>query len=305
VNARHHTAAARDATAQPVQRRLQANGITLACFEWRPECRGQGPSLLIVHATGFHARVWDEVIRRLPGRHVLALEQRGHGRSQAAPFAGWEVFGKDLSEACVALGLAQAMGIGHSMGAHALVQAAAAQPQCFSQLLLIDPVMRPPAEYLLPPVPPGTLHPAAGRKNHFESAQAMAERFASRPPYSVFDPQALRDYCEHGLRPADSGSGFQLCCDPAFEAQVYPLARNLPGIYACIRAIEVPVTVVRARPQDPSILPWDPLGSPTWPELAGEFRRGRDLLTTHTHMMPMEDPAFTAGLIGQALANLG
>ena len=124
VNASHHTAAARDATAQPVQRRLQANGITLACFEWRPKCQNQGPSLLIVHATGLHARVWDEVIRRLPGRHVLVLEQRGHGRSQAAFFVGWEVFGKDLSEACVALGLAQAMGIGHSMGAHALVQAA-------------------------------------------------------------------------------------------------------------------------------------------------------------------------------------
>jgi hypothetical protein len=38
-----------------------------------------------------------------------------------------------------------------------------------------------------------------------------------------------------------------------------------------------PVLVVRARPQDPSVKPWDPLGTPTWPDLAQEFRFGRDL----------------------------
>ena len=284
-----------------------ANGILQASFEWRPALQGQGPTLWLVHATGFHARVWDQTIAHLPGRHVIAIEQRGHGRSQAAAFDNWSVFGHDQAALAQVFQLQGAVGVGHSMGAHALVQAAALVPGAFRQLVLIDPVLLAPADYLLPPPAPGTLHPSAGRKNQFESAQAMATRFAGRPPYSVFTPQALQDYCEHGLRPVDSstGSGFQLACAPAFEGQVYPLARSYPGIYACIRALQIPVLVLRARPQDPSVMPWDPLGSPTWPALAAEFHDGRDLqLMDKTHMLPMEDPALLARLITQAMADL-
>ena len=203
----------------------------------------------------------------------------------------------------MALDLQGAVGIGHSMGAHALVQAAAYQPGRFSQLVLIDPTIFAPVDYHLPLPAPGTLHPAAARKNHFESAQSMFERFAGRPPYDVFQRQALMDYCRHGLRPADSGSGFQLACDPAFEGKIYPLARQNLGIFASIRALQIPVLVLRARPGDPGILPWDPLGSPTWPGLAREFHHGRDLpLLDKTHMLPMEAPALVARLITEAMA---
>jgi pimeloyl-ACP methyl ester carboxylesterase len=198
------------------------------------------------------------------------------------------------------------VGIGHSMGAHALVQAAAFSPGRFRQLVLIDPVIRGPADYHLPLDPLGTLHPAARRNNRFESAQAMFDRFADRPPYSVFEPQALMDYCQHGLKPADDGPGFQLACAPTFEGQVYPTALRNPGIYASIRALRIPVLVVRARPQDPSVKPWDPLGTPTWPPLAQEFRHGSDLqLMDKTHMMPMEDPALVARLIEGAMDDVG
>lgn len=288
---------------EPRLHRSVANGITQAWFEWRAERRGQDPSVWMVHATGFHGRIWDQVVHLLPGRHVIAAEQRGHGRSQAADLDGWQDFGHDLAALAVALDAQGAVGVGHSLGAHALVQAAAHQPDRFSRLVLIDPTIFAPAEYHRPPPPPGTLHPAAARKNHFASAQAMFDRFVERPPYNVFQRQALHDYCEHGLRKADSGSGFQLACDPAFEGKVYPLAQQNLGIYASIRALRIPVLVVRARPQDVSILPWDPLGSPTWPGLAQEFHDGSDLhLTDKTHMLPMEDPALVARLIDEAMA---
>jgi pimeloyl-ACP methyl ester carboxylesterase len=287
-------------TAEPALHHIPSHGILLACHEWRPALRGSSPTLLMVHATGFHARVWDQTIKRLPGRHVIAVDQRGHGRSESAPFASWETFGRDLAGAAAAFELQGAVGIGHSMGAHALVQAAAFEPGRFSRLVLVDPVLLAPEAYHLPPVPAGTLHPAAGRKNHFASAQAMFERFADRPPYAVFDRQALRDYCEHGLRPAANGHGYELACAPAFEGSIYPVARQNPGVIASIRALQIPVLVVRARPQDPTILPWDPLGSPTWPGLAAEFHHGRDLhLTEKTHFLPMEDPALMARLIDE------
>ena len=289
---------------QPKLLHLNANGLSLACLEWRAALRGTAPTLWMVHATGFHGRVWDQVIHRLPDHHVYAFEQRGHGRSERHAFTTWADFGRDQAAAAAALDLHDAVGIGHSMGAHALVQAAAFAPTRFRRLVLIDPVILAPSEYHLPPVPPGALHPAAQRKNQFSSAQQMFERFADRPPYSVFDTQALQDYCQHGLKPADDGQGFQLACAPAFEGSIYPQARQNAGIYASIRALQIPVLVLRARPQDPNIQPWDALGTPTWPGLAQEFRYGQDLqLMDKTHMLPMEDPALTARLISEAIAD--
>lgn len=290
------------ASTDPLLHRVQVGDVGLTAFEWRAALRGQQPTLLLVHATGFHGRVWDQVVRHLPDRHVIAVELRGHGRSQAVDFDSWTAFGHDLAGLIEALDLRDAQAVGHSMGAAALVHAAALQAGRIRQLMLVDPVLLAPADYHLPALPAGTLHPAAGRKNHFASAQAMFDRFVDRPPYAVFDRQALMDYCEYGLRPAEDGAGWQLACAPRFEAKVYPLARQNPGIYASIRALQVPVLVVRARAQDPAIKPWDPLGSPTWPGLAQEFRQGRDLhLTDKTHFLPMEDPAYTAQLITDEL----
>ena len=286
----------------PTLHRLPVNGITLASWEWRPQLRGQQPTLLLVHATGFHGRVWDQVVRHLPDRHVIAVEQRCHGRSDATLFANWDVFGRDLAAVAVAWRLDGAQGVGHSMGGHALVCAASLAPTCFERLMLIDPVLRAPDTYLQAESELGPLHPSAGRKNRFESPQAMFTRFADRLPYAVFDPQALRDYCEYGLiqNPEGDGDskGWRLACDPLHEASVYTLARQNPGVYASIRALKLPVLVVRARDMDPGILPWDPLGSPTWAGLAAEFAQGRDLhLTDKTHLLPMEDPALVARLI--------
>lgn len=290
---------------QPKLHQLELRSLTLACTEWRAHLRGSTPTLWMVHATGFHGRVWDQVIHHLPGRHVIAVDQRGHGRSGGTGFDSWADFGHDQAAMAEALDLKDGVGVGHSMGAHALVQTAALAPGRFRQLVLIDPVIRSPADYHQPLPPPGTLHPSAQRKNSFASAQEMFERFADRAPYSVFDTQALHDYCQHGLKPSEDGLGFQLACAPGFEGRVYPAALANPGIYASIRALQIPVLVVRARPQDPNIKPWDALGTPTWPQLANEFRFGHDLqLLDKTHMLPMEDPALVAGLIAKAMAEV-
>ena len=46
-----------------------------------------------------------------------------------------------------------------------------------------------------------------------------------------------------------------------FEGRIYPMALGNAGIYASIRALQIPVLVLRARPQDPKVKPWDALGT--------------------------------------------
>lgn len=282
----------------PELRHLSANGLSLAYFEWHAERRGSQPSLFLIHATGFHARVWDQVVACFADRHVIALELRGHGRSSFAPFSSWHDFGEDVTAAARSLGLQGAIGVGHSMGAHALVHAAAMLPDSFSRLVLIDPTLFAPQAYLQAPPVSDVPHPVSLRKNHFESPEEMFQRFADKVPYLAFQKEALRDYCFHGLLPTPDGKGFHLACAPTTEGQIYNSARRDRTLYNSIRAIDLPVRVIRARASDPTILPFDTLGSPTWPAVAQEFRRGEDIhLPERTHMLPMEDPLLTATLI--------
>lgn len=289
-----------------LQHRTPVGDLELHAVEWHLSQRGQSSSLLMVHATGFHCRVWDQVIRRLPQHHVVALDQRSHGRSTQVPITNWAHLGEDLAGFVKARELGPMIGVGHSMGAHALVQAAAREPERFRALLLVDPVIASPSAYHLPhPVMGSGLHPAARRRSRFASAQEMIERFAARRPYDLFDAQSLRDYCTHGLLPAPDGEGFELACTPLSEASVYMTGRANASVYASVRALTIPVWVVRARQRTPDADPFDYSYSPTWPELAGEFRQGRDrLIPDRSHFLPMEDPGQVAGLIDELIASL-
>lgn len=292
----------------PTEQRVRANGIELATFHWRGSA-GAGPTIFFAHATGFHARVWDPVIRHLPEYDVVAVDLRGHGRSTKLAIEHWDDLGRDLAVLAAELQLEGAVGVGHSMGAHALVDAAASAGNAFACLLLVDPVIQAPdveaAGGFGDALPEGEPHPASKRKGRFSSPDAMIERFRDRVPYSVFTPEALRCYCEHGLLPAPNGDGYALACPPEIEASVYMSSRSNPGVHDSVRSLSIPVTVLRAKERAPDGDAWDFGSSPTWPELASVFADGRDVhLPEQTHFLPMEAPELVARYVARAAAGV-
>jgi pimeloyl-ACP methyl ester carboxylesterase len=181
---------------------VHVNGVDLALWE-RP---GTEPTILFCHATGFHARCWDQVIARVPGRRCLAIDMRGHGRSgKPAPPYRWRSFGEDLSEVVRVIGLRGALAVGHSMGGHAAVLAAANVPEAFAGLLLLDPVLLTRGYYSDEPRPE---HFARKRRNNWTvvagNVRALSRASAVRAVGSL---PVLRDYCEFGLLPAPDGNG--------------------------------------------------------------------------------------------------
>jgi pimeloyl-ACP methyl ester carboxylesterase len=270
--------------------------VSLHWFEWGAP--GPEPSIVLIHATGFHARCWDKVVKALPGRHVLALDLRGHGRSGKTPPFSWDSYGNDLVAWAEHLGLAGAIAAGHSMGGYALTDAAASKPEAFSRLLLIDPVILPPelyAERASGPQDPSA-HPTAKRRNHWENWEAMEARFADRLPFKRWEPAVLQDYCRYGVLPGPEGD-FVLACPPEVEASIY-LGSAGRDIYQRIPEVRVPVTVLRAPPRTGPRDVMDFSASPTWPELASKFPQARDVvLPEHSHFIPMEAPALTAAYI--------
>lgn len=293
--------------AEPILHRVGVNECELAYFERRPDLEGRGPTLFFVHATGFHARIWDQIIARLPPCHSIALDQRGHGRSEKRSIDHWRTMGEDQAALIEALDLRRIVGVGHSMGAHAMIDAAAACAGRFLRLVLVDPTVAAPEDYAdgsssLPDADAG-LHPAAKRRNRFTSVEAMMERLQERSSFPLFDPRMFRDYCEHGLVPAVDGGGFELACPPEIEARVYMSSRSNGGVYASVRALDIPVLVLRAQEPSPDITGIMAFStSPTWPGLVREFRHGREIhYPDKTHFLPMEIPDEVAGLIDAEL----
>ena len=277
----------RQAPETPQLHILQLRDVSLSIWEW-PGVENEAHSpLLFAHATGFHGRLWDTVVRMLPGRRVLAVDLRGHGRSdKPAPPYHWRAFGGDVAEVIGALRLRNLIGVGHSSGGHAMALAAALAPEVFRALLLIDPTIFPPDRYLQPRIDASfTLR----RKAHFSSPEEMIERFRSRAPFATWRPEVLRDYCRFGLVPHNDQ--FVLACPPAVEASIYAES-NAPesDIYPEVARVTRPVIVLRAGKERPADA-IDLSASPTAPDLASKFPHGRDIvLPGQSHYIPMEVP---------------
>ncbi|MEM1436402.1 MAG: alpha/beta hydrolase [Pseudomonadota bacterium] len=284
----------------PELKTLAVNGVELAYVE-RGAPRPDRPTLLFVHATGFHAHLWDYHAEALADVHTIALDQRGHGRSTKRAVQHWSTFGEDQVQFVRALGLERLIGIGHSMGAHAMIDGAA-HSGAFSRLLLLDPTVVSPEDYAhAEPNPFGEgLHPAAKRRRYFDSPQDMIERLRPKSSFPLFDERILSDYCRFGLEP-DADHGWRLACDPEVEAAVYMSARTNGAVYDSVRSLDIPVTVVRAQTPEPG----DERNfsmSPTWPSLAGAFPQARDLHWADcSHFIPMERPDAVLTLIREEI----
>jgi len=278
---------------------VKANGINFAVHECGQEYQAQQPTLILVHATGFHGRCWDQMIRHLEDRHVIAIDQRGHGASEHKSFSNWSEFGEDLAALITELEVSGVEAVGHSMGGHASVAAAAQHPALFSKLLLIDPVILDPSFYSMWDAQVLTgepTHPAARRRSQFSSRDDMFDRYRERLPFSLFTEAAMRDYCHHGL--VDNEEGVQLACAPAHEARIYDSVCSNQSILEQAKKVSIPVTVARSmQPTKPEDI-MDFRYSPTWKQLASQFPNGEDRLFEHlTHFMPMQDPEQVAQLI--------
>lgn len=280
----------------PIDQFHTVNGLRLHLAFWP----GEGDPVLLLHATGFHARCWDEIVRRLPGRPVYAVDLPCHGLSEAVrPPPGWDATSDMAAELVRQLDLQRVTAAGHSFGGHILTRIAAMEPWRYRQLLLLDPVI-PDPELLKSWQAAGEFEPVSRRRNVWASPEEMAEAFRHRIPYDTWDAAVLRDYCRYGLVKDDGAEHFRLACPPDCEAAIYG---NTGGqaVYAELPKVTVPVRILRARGRRPDDRLHDFRPSPTWPALAGHLPNAVERhLTELDHFFPMSQP----GLVAEELVAL-
>lgn len=253
---------------------------------------GQGPPLILVHATGFHGRLWDPYLPALTERfRVVTIDQRGHGDSDK-PEAGyeWENFGLDALAVVDALRLDRPAGVGHSSGAAALVLAEARRPGTFSRLALLDPVTPPPE---LRRFFAGQENPlsAAARKRRaiWDSREQMLERLRTNSPMAPWREEFREAYVNHGVRDLPDGR-VELKCPPAAEAQVYEMGGNHAG-WEGLASLRCPAVLVAGANSD------------MWFELALQRAAQQiaggcvETVSGAGHFFPMENPEGTLRVV--------
>lgn len=104
---------------------------------------GTGDAIFLVHSLAGNARHWSWQLDHLrTTRRAVALDLRGHGRSEAPRNGEYsmEAQAEDVGAVADALGLERFALVGHSMGAGVALAYAGAHPERVSHLLVADPI---------------------------------------------------------------------------------------------------------------------------------------------------------------------
>jgi len=259
---------------------------------------GDGPPVLMAHATGFHGLVWRPMAADLADFHCYSFDERGHGDSARPPEHpyDWAGFADDALAVVDGLGLERPFGFGHSAGAAALLMAEAFRPGTFRAFYLWEPVVMPFDAPVGPqdnPLSEG----ARRRRQVFGSRDEAYENFASKPPFSMLSADALRAYVDHGFADADSGQ-VRLKCRPADEAQMYRMG-SAHAAFSRFGDVRCPVVLACGAETNafgPELIE---LQGARLPHARTEVFAGLG------HFGPLEDPTTVAAAVRRAFSEPG
>lgn len=266
------------------------DGVTVAAHE----LGGDGPPLVLCHATGFHARVWDLVAAELTDTYrCVAIDLRGHGDSVIPDGLDLDWYGMaaDILAVVDALDLGAGLhAAGWSMGGCSLTLAECERPGLWTSAWAFEPIIFPPFDR--DDAPKSTLaHGARRRRNEFASRDEAFDNYTAKPPFSMCHPAAVRSYVDHGFRDLPDGT-VTLKCPGPIEAEVFEASFN--DSFSRLGEIQMPFTVVGSGDQQGPAM-FAPMVAEALPQ--GTFEPMADL----THFGPIQDPARIAQSIRSAL----
>ena len=284
------------------EKTIATKGLNIAYYEYGSQFQ---PTVLMVHGAGLHARVWGAVIRSIsrPCR-VIAVDLRGHGRSDKVPALDWEEFATDVVAFIEELNLRDLIGVGHSFGGYVVTHAAIERLEAFKSLVLVDPAIADPSidreRNFLAGYSDIAQHPIEKRKQTWDSVETMFTYLKDRPPYSLWQTEVLWDYCRYGVTLNSKGE-VQLACPPTLETFLYIVPiRHLTEIE--LASLTLPISVVRTKPYrgDKSFLDFE--NSFTRGDIGNLLPNATDVYQPDlTHFIPMQRPDLVAQVIDSHL----
>jgi pimeloyl-ACP methyl ester carboxylesterase len=269
------------------------------------ELWGAGPEpLLFCHANGYPPACYQPLMENLaqPGRRIMAPHLRSlWPNADPLAIANWRTFSDDLASFLDTHASESITAVGHSVGGIQILRLAIAQPERFKAVILLDPVLFPLWMILFWNVIYSLgiayrVHPltaAAGRRRSvFASREMVFESYRRKPVFRYLDDAALRQMIEGMFVEASLGGECRLAQPTAWEQRIYVTGlRKDYELWQGLRTLGLPVLIVRGAETDTF-----------WVETAQRVRQVRprtriETVKKATHLVPLERPGETAGLI--------
>ena len=204
-----------------------------------------GPTIHFLSGNGFCGGVYWPFLRGLTADYGLFTHDiEGHGDSDApVKFSGINAVCQRVLAVADEQKLSQPLiGMGHSFGAALTLKLAAENPGLFSALVLLDPIIMPPAYWhvwsrlrwlRVNPAAQG----ARKRRDRWASRDAVLQRLRGRGIYQGWTDEALNGFVDHATRDDANGERV-LNCPKEVEAQIFERP-VYPWDY--LRQIRIPV----------------------------------------------------------------
>lgn len=238
---------------RPTDAFAHVNGLQLHYLDWGTRCGTEWNSnqhsltpaattIVLCHGGSAHCHWWDEVAPQLTeyGR-VLALDFRGHGRSQWASQYGLAAHLDDLITFLSEHVRERVVLAGHSMGGEIAMRVAVDHPQLLAGLVIVD------ASAAGLPLKTRLIwrwkrRKQSGLRPEFPTSEALVTRFRLSPPGHNLTPAALATLALKGAERLRGGNwAFRL--DP--NTRKLSSGWRLPRCR--IEDIRLPVLIIRGE----------------------------------------------------------
>jgi len=254
---------------------------------------GDGPTVVMLHATGFQPWLWHPIARELAGDfRVIApyfCDHRVFDPEEGG--LSWLVLADDLETLIRRLGITEPLIVGHSMGATVASIAEALKGPIASRMVLIEPIFLPPGYYGLDITV--EQHPLASksirRRSGWSDEDEARKYFSERKLFMYWDQEVLDLYLEHGVTKADNGA-LTLACHPRREAALF-MGGMEQDPWPLLQKISCPVLLVEGEnSENRTVIDL---------ERAASIIPGADLrvVADAGHLVPMEKPHELLALI--------
>ena len=218
-------------------RRLNTNGVSLAFHEWP----GGGPAIVAIHGLTSNHTAWYPIAGILGSRHrLIAYDLRGRGDSDK-PDKGYNLaeHTADLLGLLDHFGLARAVIMGHSLGAHIGVRFASHHPDRVAKLVLFDGGLDVRVEVF------DSIAPSVNRLGvEFPSTEMFLAIVKSLPMFEGRWNEHLARHFTYDVEPGPGGGVRSKVAKHAIEEEAGNLQRT--RLWAWHHRIAAPTLLLRA-----------------------------------------------------------
>jgi len=259
---------------------------------------GDGPPLVLTHANGFPPETYRIISEALMGHFSVATFAQRPLWSARNPrdLRSWRPMADDLAMAIRERAEGPVVAVGHSLGGVLCMLAASRNPELFSSLVLLDPVVFSGFHAFswgwVKRLGLGDRFPlvkgAARRRDEWADRSAVRASWSGKPVFKRWDPRVLEDYIEEGVIDGPEDSVI-LRYPKDWEARLFEICPH--DEWVNLRKVAVPTLVVRGETSD-TLMP------EAARRMAREMPDARvvDLKGT-SHFLPMEKPDEVARLV--------